>query len=1716
MKEDSVFDMIKECAKVFNEIKKKHADDLNNCLEKCLNNLNSLKESLKNQNQEGIDENLFNITVSFLEASKKTIHLKYTKYFLNMLILLKKFIEYNLFYTKKSNSIIGLLKEYSYYSKLKDDCQNKILENIQSLMFSPYLDMKYEVLSNVYLLILKSFINVNHSKIKDFKNPIKLILTTITEKIFTSKKFEIIIPIITFIFSWYNLSFKKREDIDDDENYDDDDYFNNSGSKFKFDNEFEYKLRKELMLILNKNIDCIYIRFLSLELLSQGLIKIHEKNEQSEQEELEIDDDKPNINHLKKFIKEKIVKEIISSIKKIKNDNSITNDDELSYLHYLKLCRLVKVLLMNYNIRYDIIITITEMINDKNNKVLWKKYLSFEFLENLINKYDFLTKLNEIDEKYISSIFNSITNFANYIDTLKDDNENKKSDVIILNFLKKKELENNRIYLDGDEIMLFKEQNKRFYKYLLDESLNSIINSLVKEGQNIDKKMLNIICDNLKRIINKLILNEIEKNNNMQSGKECALKKYNNFMMNIISLLGSLDMHEKGDSILKQLCKSAINFPENNDENNIYLALSLMKLLKSTDSLSKEAISMVLITLEVFNRRYNTARIKEYNNSELEDIFKKSNIYKKYQTNKGDDYNNSSNNINNNITNNIANSITNKITNEDDDEDDNNKENEDYEDEDEYEYEYKIKKKINKIEKENYDKENEDYRRIRYRKKLISDLCKGIDSIFTDMPNLETNSLKHIIESLSSCINLCIKFKLSKDKKNDLRSGNELNDSIIKKEENIFYYKIYFYFTKILTITQLNIENIYILFEPFISTINDLIDNKFLVDFSLEILCFFISEILKNHEIIESSIKKNINEENKIWIENEWQKLLFTRFLTMLSQPELYKLIKNKIFNCLKKIIQKNVKNLDSFGWESIIQSYCIISNYDVENTFLSVKRLLSDYNSNLSLINIIPIMKLLKSLILNKKDQKTSISSLELFWHCASIIDDYKQDKRQIKENEKKIYDNLLKEKELNVYCDELFFKLLSHILTINEEDRIEVVKTGIKIFTNIFSSKMNNINHEICLQIINDIFFKIFVTNAEKYKANNKKHDLEMAFQISLISVVIILRTYFGGKEAKEEEEKKMFEDYLNIITEIIPFGSQTLITNILKSIQEIKMKNEENVLLIVTRLDLYFKLIMEINNFIKSPKFQIKQENKSIIYILFNTILSSFRSIFITSNHLEIYTKENVKKILIVIDTILKTIPDLEPESLKLKPRKIVDIENDVFNFLDKMLVKNNCILDYLIKKMEIDIKNPHSEAICQRALKSFQDIITNKEDKNIYGLKKEELETIQNLIEKITDIINLRNENEIMDFLIKTNPEPNQFQEGIIFKKYFSYFINIFDAILENYLKYKKNINIEENEEKEEEEEINEEIKNEISEEKKEDLKEDKNEEIKEEQNEQIKEDKNKIINSVYAIIDSVLNLFEEIFKESNIDLKLINTEHIPLLNDNYQQMRIESISFIGNKLIFYILSLFGDEEEEKQFKKLENKIMKIIKLSSEIFDGKINNYSLTQINELIKICQYQSVNEIAENVQKIDKDKKLNLDKFIGFKIKIAKICSNLLIQKLIEILKNYREYEKKLNEIPMNPDRVKEIVEMLDNIKNLELFPNINQIEPEEEVEVIKKEISIFDLLSKTKKIHLFYLQPILNEFVYTNEKKIKNKIKVIFDELNKILNVPNINDLNE
>ena len=161
-----------------------------------------------------------------------------------------------------------------------------------------------------------------------------------------------------------------------------------------------------------------------------------------------------------------------------------------------------------------------------------------------------------------------------------------------------------------------------------------------------------------------------------------------------------------------------------------------------------------------------------------------------------------------------------------------------------------------------------------------------------------------------------------------------------------------------------------------------------------------------------------------------------------------------------------------------------------------------------------------------------------------------------------------------------------------------------------------------------------------------------------------------------------------------------------------------------------------------------------------------------------------------------------------------------------------------------------------------------------------------------------------------------------------------------------------------------------------------------------------------------------------------------------------------------------------------------------------------------INELFNICKYKSDEEILENIKK--EKIIINKDKYIHNHIKIGKICTVLLIQKINEILKKFREDEIKSGDMPLNRGRIKEIVNLLENIKNLEIFPNINTLEKDEKEEE-KKDITVFDVIKKTKKLHLFYIQPILNDLIDTKEKEIKNLVKEIFIEITNIIGLPKL-----
>jgi hypothetical protein len=1341
MNEDLISDIIKECTKYFKDIKKRQNVELNKCIDNITNELDSLKDNVINQNTESIESNLLSITNYFIEVATQIVYLKYSKFYFNILILLKKFIEYNIFSKEKGSSVIRLIKELYNNSKINDECQNKILEILQTFIFSSLLEIKYETLSTIYIIILKSFNNKNQ---KDFKNPIRLLLSNITEKIYKSNDSEVIVQITILIFSWYKLSLKKSSG---NRNTQENNLDIKSNSN-EYTEDIDDKLKEEIIVILNQKKNNVFIQCLSLELLSQILIIIH-SNQQDDKK------DQFDINFLNGFIKEKVLKALCISLDNIIKNNS-TYEDELNYLHFLKLCRLLKIIIFNCNINYDLIKTFLDIMIDKQNKNIWKLNLSIELIFSIITNYNLLQKINKSNQDLLISIFTSIKEFINNIESLKDDKESRKRDNIISSFMKKKELDNDKIYIERDEIIVFKEHSKKFYKSLINDCLHNIIDSLKKDNKLdnnkkeekdfVEQKIFDIICDNIKGIIFQLFSNEMNKrtkiNINAENEIDCDLKIYINYVQDMMELYNNLNIFDKRDEYLQYLCEMANSFPEdnNNDEKNIYILLSLINLSKSNNIFNKNSLVIILQTIEKFNHIYNISKLNEYINNDLDKIIKDINNY-------FFEYNKTSKDRNIKKEENII-----------EDKKEDNLKNEDV--------------KENADDKKDLDKKDnnkkEDYK-VELRKKL----CETINTLFLDSKNMDLITLKCIIDALSKCIDISINNNaINLNKKNDINNKdgkekekesknnniNKDNNTTLNKnyeDDKIFNCEIIFYFSKILTLTILNVDNIFVLFEPLISVINKLVDKKIMIDFSIDILCTLIPEILLKYEKIELNIKRNLNEDNKIWVDDRWQKILFSPFLTLLSQPELYKLIKGKIFLGLNKIIQQSGHFIDMFGWESIMHSCNILANYDIENTFLSVKQILNDYNIYLSLFNIIPLMKLLQIFIFDEKNTNISISAIELFWSCADLIDDIKQGKKLVTDKQKILFNSLLKDKEIKVYCDELYYKLFSYLIGISKDSRVDVKKSGINIFTDIFVSKMKNINYDILLKILNDIFFKVFSSNTEKFISDKNNQEFEQTLEISLLDMIKILKELF----LQNIGDNKIFENYLNKIIEIIPKGSVSLISDIIKSILDIKINKNEKKLKLYDKLDIYFKILKLTNEFIKGPNFTISKFNKEPAYNLFNNILSFLIYILWDNNNIEELNDEHFKNVFDILNSLFEFIYSIEPKLIEIKPRNLTNLEKDIFLLLENIPVIKTIILNYLIEKMAIDIKNPHSEVICNRSIESFQIIICKTEEEHKFGLRKEENEIIKNFIKKIKDIFDLRNKNEIIECLINTTLDKN---------------------------------------------------------------------------------------------------------------------------------------------------------------------------------------------------------------------------------------------------------------------------------------------------------------------------------------------------------------------
>ena len=956
----------------------------------------------------------------------------------------------------------------------------------------------------------------------------------------------------------------------------------------------------------------------------------------------------------------------------------------------------------------------------------------------------------------------------------------------------------------------------------------------------------------------------------------------------------------------------------------------------------------------------------------------------------------------------------------------------------------KIYIKYNNNSKENYDLilENiKSYQNLYSERNLINTdkrekenlLVSGINNIFIDSKSIDLSCLKNILEALSECL---------KSEINEEKKTRDNNDIII------------FYLTKLLALSLLNIENIYYIYDDYIIPIINLLKQKqILINFTINLISSIIKEVLINYEKIISKLDKENNKNN--WLLNsKWQKKLFESLISFTKDNKLIELSKNRLLICIKALIQQSGNYIDLFGWESIIKICQILVNENIEEIFLIIKLILNDYNEYLTIFTVMPIITLLGIFISYQKDKNICFNSIELFWNCANIVEKFHKGKIDINENQKKIYEELLKEEKtenFDIFYNGLYYKIFSQLLRINSDFRYDIRKNGINIFTEIFISKMKVIGYEKCFGIINDIFFNIFSINSKKYiekeksftekikqdesqinKTPKKDKDLEQTLHSSLLSMIKIIKSFPNNIEIKSEvnQLENIFTLFLKKIIDIIPFGRISLNSDIIHGLSEMKNIKTNNIYLLPSKLDIFFEIMDKFNGFFHSGRFKLTPYNKMKCLKLLNNLITNLIDIFGNESNFNIFNiqKEQIfSKISDILDFIFYGNSIVEQKALNYSPQRLTEIEENIFNFIQNIpIIKEQYLFNYIMKYINYDINNVHSGALCQRGIESLIYII-NKDDINCYILKEDNKNFLFQIIVKFNALFNNMNNDNITNYFKNSK------------NKFCLMFNEIIKSISQFFLIYINKIDF-------------------------------------------------NSIDILLNIIDFYQKLIEQIIKElSVINESLFIKEIIEIYNKLMQIV----INYLFIELLPLIFAYLYKKENE-----LENILTKLTKILIQIGSNKINNNIKDNIDKkinessykifitnLFSICEYQSKQEILDIINK-SKLKNIKeeefIKKFIQFKIKLT----TLLITKLNENLKEYKDdFENKKEEI----------IFLLNKINSLEVFPELvemkdNNFNDNED----NKEKNI------KRKIHIFYLYQNIIELLSVENKDMHILIKDI------------------
>jgi len=888
---------------------------------------------------------------------------------------------------------------------------------------------------------------------------------------------------------------------------------------------------------------------------------------------------------------------------------------------------------------------------------------------------------------------------------------------------------------------------------------------------------------------------------------------------------------------------------------------------------------------------------------------------------------------------------------------------------------------------------------------------------------------------------------------NNNNNNSSSNNAFIQNEKllaNLAY--INFNLIKILCLTIININRVHLFWDTIIDTVNLLcsnsINNRFsntLSKFTIEILTQIIITIILQY--------KQTNLNNNIFSNKEIQITIFKPIYSFLNRHHNISFV----LEPLQKILEKCSIKLNGLGWNSFINILNnILSNGKVdsqqcENVFKIVEQIFNEYAIYLNIFNIEPILNVLEIFSVSKDNNNICYSSISYFWQCANICEDYQKEKRIISPEEMELFDGKIKynNKEekldyLNNIWKDIFFKLIN----INNDERFEIRKSGINVFSQIYVAKIKPMNIlidknkkiKISAEIIYELFYEIMNKNIKNYINNQEK--FEDTIVLTLQSIGKIIKCFFEENKGDDyfEENNKILSIFINKCLDLMKKNSPLISSNILKCIVDLEFLDEK---LFIENLSSNWDILNEIGKFIEDENLFINNYSKTVngeklIEIIVETLRNIFTKLINIKNIDGSMLNKEIEKLIKYIPKIFISLNYTEYNFIKANPKVLINSESYLFELIEllgKTLKDNNIlilIINYLISFISFELKNPHSEILCKRSIECIEIIFNNNE--NIHIISNEEIaKIILNIINKSIEILQKRYDNTVLEHLIKFHKNDNKYIFNFLIDKLL---YNIFDSIFLD-------------------------IKDQI-------------------------------------IIDKLIILFNEILNNENKNKdKDINDQNIIEFIKINENLEISIINFIINNL--FIKSYLLKED-------IRDKILSLLLYDKSTKEKNNNSFSINDLNikSLFEICKSKSKEEIKNEIIKKNKNRDSNYDnyieKYLEMRNNITKNCIPLLIKKSKEEMKNYLNKIKEKKEIEIEEEKIKYI---LINLKEL------NYIYNKEDEEIYTNHIMKECL--KSQKGHLFMLHLILTEFIQvTNNKDIINIIKDIFKVISDELGIKN------